>query len=144
ATYALEEFSRRNVNCTVGEANERIREMVRGVQGTTAKVRGYVSCAIACPFSGPVAPARVAELAMEVLDAGCEQVFLADTTGRGTAATVARLADRVLERIPAERLGIHFHDTFGQGLANVLECLERGIRRFDTSVAGLGGCPTAM
>jgi hydroxymethylglutaryl-CoA lyase len=143
ATYASEEFSRRNVNCTVAEATERIREMVRGSSGTTSKVRGYVSCAIACPFSGPVSPALVADLAAELLESGCEQVFLADTIGRGTATTVARLADAVLERVPAERLGIHFHDTYGQGLANVVECLDRGIRRFDTSVAGLGGCPTA-
>ena len=143
ATYASEEFSKRNVNCTVAEANERIREMIRATRGTAAMVRGYVSCAITCPVSGPVPPGRVAELAEELLGSGCEQVFLADTTGRGTAATVGRLADAVLERVPAERLGIHFHDTFGQGLANVAECLARGIRRADTSVAGLGGCPNA-
>jgi hydroxymethylglutaryl-CoA lyase len=143
ATYATEEFSRRNVNCTVAEANDRIREMVRGARGTTSKVRGYVSVAIECPVSGPVAPARVADLVDELCDAGCEQVFLADTTGRGTPATVARLVDAVLSRIPAEQLGIHFHDTLGQGLANALLCLDRGIRRFDTSVAGLGGCPNA-
>jgi hydroxymethylglutaryl-CoA lyase len=143
ATYASEEFSRRNVNCTVAEANERIREMVRAARGTASKVRGYVSCAVECPFLGPVAPARVADLAEELCEAGCEQVFLADTIGRGTPTTVARLADAVLSRIPAERLGIHFHDTYGQGLANALTCLDRGIRRFDTSVAGLGGCPAA-
>jgi len=143
ATYASEEFSRRNVNATVAEANQRVREIVREA-GDAARVRGYVSCAIDCPFTGPVDPARVAELAEELLDMGCAEVFFADTTGRGTAATVARLADHVLERVPADRLGVHFHDTFGQGLANVATCLERGIRRIDASVAGLGGCPTAQ
>ncbi len=143
ATYASEEFSRRNVNATVAEATERIRELVRATRDTSMTVRGYVSCAIDCPFSGPVAPARVAALAQDVMDAGCSEVFLADTTGRGTPATVARMVDAVLARVPAERLGIHFHDTFGQGVATVLTCLERGIARVDSSVAGLGGCPTA-
>jgi len=143
ATYASEEFSKRNVNATVAEANERMRAIARAAEQGGIAARGYVSCAIDCPFTGPVAPARVAELAEQVLDAGCAEVFLADTTGRGTTASVSRLVDGVLERVPAARLGVHFHDTFGQGLANVATCIERGIRRIDASVAGLGGCPTA-
>ncbi len=143
ATYASEEFSRRNVNATVAEANQRIREIVHAAHGTAIAVRGCVSCAFDCPFTGPVPPERVVALAAELLDVGCAEVFVGDTTGRGTAASVARLADALLERIPAERLGAHFHDTYGQGLVNVLECIKRGIRRIDTSVAGLGGCPAA-
>jgi hydroxymethylglutaryl-CoA lyase len=143
ATYTTEEFSRRNVNATVAEANARIREVVGAVRGTAARVRGYVSCAVDCPVTGPVSAERSAALAQELLEIGCDEVYLADTTGHGTAASIARLADTVLERVPAERLGIHFHDTYGQGLSNVRECLQRGIARVDTSVAGLGGCPNA-
>ena len=143
ATYASEEFSRRNVNATVAEANERIREVVRLTRGTTTRVRGYVSCAVDCPVAGPIPAARSAALAAELLEIGCDEIYLADTTGGGTAASVGRLSDAVLERVPAERLGIHVHDTYGQGLTNIRECLQRGIARIDTSVAGLGGCPNA-
>lgn len=143
ATYATESFARRNVNATVAETVDRIREAIEATKGTKTRVRGYVSVAIECPFEGPVDPERVAVLAVELAGLGCSEVFLADTTGRGTPATVARLADAVLRRLPAERLGTHFHDTFGQGLANVLTCVERGIRHIDCSVAGLGGCPMA-
>lgn len=143
ATYASEAFSRRNVNATVEEANERIREVVSAAQGTAARVRGYVSCAVDCPISGPVPAQRSAALAAELLAIGCDEIVLADTTGRGTVASIARLADAVLAEVPAQRLGIHVHDTYGQGLANVRECLSRGIGHIDSSVAGLGGCPNA-
>lgn len=143
ATYASESFARRNVNATIAESNQRIREVVAAARGTRTRVRGYVSAAIECPWEGPIDPERVAALAEKIADDGCDEVFLGDTTGRGTPATIGRLADAVLRRLPAERLGVHFHDTMGQGLANVLACVERGIRRVDTSVAGLGGCPAA-
>jgi hydroxymethylglutaryl-CoA lyase len=143
ATYATESFARANVNATVAETIARIREQVAATRGTRTRVRGYVSCAVECPFEGPVDPERVAALAEELAAIGCEEVFLGDTTGKGSPATIARLADAVLRRVPAERLGVHFHDTFGQALANVLVCVERGIRKVDASVAGLGGCPAA-
>lgn len=143
ATYASESFAGRNVNATIAESNQRIREVVEAARGTRTRVRGYVSVAIECPWEGPIDPERVAALADELAGSGCDEIFLGDTTGRGTPATTARLADAVLRRIPAGILGAHFHDTMGQGLANVLACVERGIRRVDTSVAGLGGCPAA-
>ena len=144
ATYATESFARANVNATIAETLARIREQIAAARGTKTRIRGYVSCAIACPFEGPVDPERVAAQAEELAAIGCDDVFLGDTTGRGSPSTVARLADAVLRRLPAERLGIHFHDTYGQALANVLVCVERGIRKVDSSVAGLGGCPNAV
>ncbi len=144
ATYATESFARANVNATVAETIARIREQVAAARGTKTRIRGYVSCAAECPFEGPVDPERVAALAEELAELGCADVFLADTTGRGSPATIARLADATLRRVPAERLGVHFHDTYGQALANVLVCVERGIRKIDSSVAGLGGCPNAV
>lgn len=143
ATYASESFARRNVNATIPECIRRIREVVSVAENSPIRVRGYVSTAIECPFEGPVDPERVAEIAEEVASIGCDEIFLGDTTGRGNPATVSKLADAVLRRLPPERLGIHFHDTMGQGLVNVLVCVERGILKVDSSVAGLGGCPAA-
>ncbi len=143
ATYASEEFARKNVNATVAEANERVREAVQVTRGTGARVRGYVSCAVDCPITGAVPAERSAALAAELLEMGCDSIVLADTTGRGTPASMGRLADAVLARVPAAKLGVHVHDTYGQGLANVREALCRGIGHVDSSVAGLGGCPNA-
>ena len=106
-------------------------------------VRGYVSCVTDCPYDGPTAPETVAKVAAALFDIGCYEISLGDTIGRGTPETVAAMLDAVTARLPAEHLAGHFHDTGGRALDNVAVCLERGVRTFDSSVSGLGGCPYA-
>jgi hydroxymethylglutaryl-CoA lyase len=142
-TQASETFSQRNANCSVDESLTRIAAILeaRGADGPPA--RGYVACAVDCPYEGPVAPDWVAELAERLLELGCDEVSLGETIGTATPPAMARVLDAVLTRVPAERLGVHLHDTFGQGIANLAVCLERGVRFFDSSFAGIGGCPFA-
>ena len=106
-------------------------------------MRGYVSCVLGCPYEGAVAPAAVAQVAGDLLDLGCDEISLGDTIGVGTPARAQALVDAVAERVPRDKLAAHFHDTYGQALANLLAVLERGIAAIDASVAGLGGCPYA-
>jgi hydroxymethylglutaryl-CoA lyase len=107
------------------------------------KVRGYVSCVIGCPYEGAIAPAQVAEVAQRLVDIGCHEVSLGDTIGVGTPATVRRMLEAVAARVPLERLAGHYHDTYGMAVANVQASLDFGLRCFDASVGGLGGCPYA-
>jgi isopropylmalate/homocitrate/citramalate synthase len=107
------------------------------------QVRGYVSTVIACPYEGKIKPQAVADMARKMLDMGCYEISLGDTIGVGTPADVSRLLDTVLKVIPAEKLAVHFHDTYGQALANILTALDYGIATIDSSVGGLGGCPYA-
>ncbi len=106
-------------------------------------MRGYVSCVVACPYEGPIAPQAVADVAARLLDLGCYEISLGDTIGVGTPAHIQRLLDGVLKTIPADRLALHCHDTYGQALANILTALDCGIATIDASVGGLGGCPYA-
>ncbi len=142
-TAASETFQRLNLNASIEESLGRVREIVSVANGEPVTVRGYVSCMVECPYEGPTDRAMVADLAGRLVELGCEDVFLADTIGRGRPTTVAPVVDAVLECVPGERLGVHLHDTYGQALANLGVCFERGIRRVDSSVAGLGGCPFA-
>jgi hydroxymethylglutaryl-CoA lyase len=107
------------------------------------KVRGYVSCVIGCPYEGDIAPARVAELTRRLIDIGCDEVSLGDTIGVGTPASVQRMLEAVAAQVPLARLAGHYHDTYGMAVANVLASYQFGLRCFDASVAGLGGCPYA-
>jgi hydroxymethylglutaryl-CoA lyase len=140
---ASEGFSKRNINCTVAEALARFRPVAKRALEKGIRVRGYVSCVIACPIDGPTAPERVLYVCQELLAMGCYEISLGDTIGVGTPFSVRRLLSVLLKHIPATKLAGHYHDTYGQGCANVLASLEMGLRVFDASVAGLGGCPFA-
>ena len=142
-TAASETFNRRNTNAGIAESLERFRPVARGARGAGLLLRGYVSTAIACPFEGPIAPDAVAQVVARLLDLGCDEVSVGDTIGAGTPGDVARLLDAVLPRLGPARCVMHFHDTRGMAVANVLESLRHGIERFDASAGGLGGCPFA-
>jgi hydroxymethylglutaryl-CoA lyase len=140
---ASEAFSRRNINCSIAESLERFRPVVEGAKGAGVKVRGYVSCVLGCPYEGEVAPQRVADVAGALYEMGCYEVSLGDTIGVGTPGKTKAMLEACARRVPLERLAGHYHDTYGQALANIYASLEFGVRTFDASVAGLGGCPYA-
>jgi hydroxymethylglutaryl-CoA lyase len=140
---ASEEFSQRNINCSIAESLERFRPVLARALDAGLPVRGYVSCVTDCPFDGPVAPASVAKVARALADMGCYQVSLGDTLGAATPETTGRMLAAVLDAIPARRLAGHFHDTRGRALENIELCLDHGLRNFDSSAGGLGGCPYA-
>jgi isopropylmalate/homocitrate/citramalate synthase len=140
---ASESFSLKNINCSILESLARFRFVMDAAKTDGIKVRGYVSTVIACPYEGRIAPEAVVRVASQMLDMGCYEISLGDTIGTGTPADVSRLLDAVLKVIPAEKLAVHFHDTYGQALANILTSLDYGIATIDSSVGGLGGCPYA-
>jgi hydroxymethylglutaryl-CoA lyase len=140
---ATEAFSRRNTNCSIAEAFERFQPVCRAALDAGLKVRGYVSVALGCPYQGEVRAEAVAEVSRRLYDMGCYEVSLGDTIGTGTPALAQRLIEVVARHIPMENLAGHFHDTYGQALANILAVMELGVATFDSSVAGLGGCPYA-
>lgn len=140
---ASESFSKKNINCTVAESVQRFELVCKEALRHNIKVRGYVSTVVGCPYEGPIKPSAVLELSQRLLDLGCYEVSLGDTIGVGNAGTVSALLDVLLAKLPKERLAVHFHDTYGQALANILVALQYGIRSFDSSVSGLGGCPYA-
>jgi hydroxymethylglutaryl-CoA lyase len=140
---ASEGFSQRNINCSIAESLDRFRPVLQGARTAMIPVRGYVSCVTDCPYDGPVAPEAVAELAESLFRMGCAQISLGDTIGAGTPRTIGRMLEAVLDRLPAAVLAGHYHDTGGQALRNIAVSLERGLRVFDGSVGGLGGCPFA-
>ncbi|CAK0749240.1 3-hydroxy-3-isohexenylglutaryl-CoA/hydroxy-methylglutaryl-CoA lyase [Azospirillaceae bacterium] len=142
-TAASEGFSRRNINCSVDGSFERFAPLCAAATAQGVRVRGYVSCVLGCPYDGAVEPAEVARVAERLLGLGCDQISLGDTIGIGTAGAARAMVEAVAARVPRERLALHFHDTWGQALANILACLEAGIAIVDSSVAGLGGCPYA-
>ncbi|MEO0036622.1 MAG: hydroxymethylglutaryl-CoA lyase [Pseudomonadota bacterium] len=140
---ASEGFSRHNIACSRAESLDRLAPVARQARAAGLGLRGYVSCIAGCPYDGAVAPEAVAEMAARLADLGCDEISLGDTIGIGTADAVRRVIEAVARRIPRERIAMHFHDTHGQGVANVLASLEEGIAVFDSAVAGLGGCPFA-
>jgi isopropylmalate/homocitrate/citramalate synthase len=140
---ASETFSQKNINCSIRESLERFAEVAEAARGDGMRVRGYVSCALGCPYEGPVDPPRVAEVAARLDALGCYEISLGDTIGVGTPARAQAMLGRVLRDVPVERLAVHYHDTYGQALANILASLELGVATVDSSVAGLGGCPYA-
>ncbi|NLD68674.1 MAG: hydroxymethylglutaryl-CoA lyase [Limnobacter sp.] len=142
-TAASEGFSRKNTNCSIAESIERFVPLAEAARSAGVKVRGYVSCVVACPYDGPIAPSQVADVAARLLDLGCYEVSLGDTIGVGTPASVQRMLDAVAARIPVARLAGHYHDTYGMAVANVHASYLFGLRVFDSSVSGLGGCPYA-
>ncbi|WP_263140072.1 hydroxymethylglutaryl-CoA lyase [Pseudomonas sp. RIT-PI-AD] len=140
---ASEAFSQRNINCSIAESLQRFGPLMELAGARRVRVRGYVSCVLGCPYEGEVAPQRVAEVARELFAMGCYEVSLGDTIGTGTAGATRRLFETVGRDVPRERLAGHFHDTYGQALANLYASLLEGVSVFDASVAGLGGCPYA-
>ncbi|EGT39069.1 hypothetical protein CAEBREN_20663 [Caenorhabditis brenneri] len=140
---ASDAFSLKNVNSNVEDSLKKLLEVTKIALENNIRVRGYVSVVVGCPYQGEVKPEVVAKVAEKLLEAGCYEVSLGDTIGVGTVKTVSRMLDTVLKSVPADKLAVHFHDTYGQALANVLVSIEKGIRAADSSVAGLGGCPYA-
>jgi hydroxymethylglutaryl-CoA lyase len=140
---ASESFSRKNINCSIAESLERFRPLVFEAKKHNIKVRGYVSCALGCPYEGEVAPERVAEVAGALYGMGCYEVSLGDTIGTGTPGKTKAMIEACARRVPVEALAGHYHDTYGQALANIYASLDTGVRTYDASVAGLGGCPYA-
>ena len=140
---ASEGFSRHNIGCSRAESLERLRDVAEAAAGRNILMRGYVSCIAGCPYDGAVAPDEVAAMAEALVAMGCYEISLGDTIGVGTAGLIRKVIERVSARTPREKIAMHFHDTYGQGVANVLASLEEGIIVFDSSVAGLGGCPFA-
>ena len=142
-TAASEAFCRKNTNCSIDESFERFAPVMEAAQKHGMKVRGYVSTVLACTYDGKVAPAKVAEVSDRLFRMGCYEISLGDTIGVGTPGESVAMIDAVAEKVPREKIAAHFHDTYGQSLANILAVMERGIAVFDTAVAGLGGCPYA-
>jgi hydroxymethylglutaryl-CoA lyase len=140
---ASETFSRRNINCSIAESLARFAAVTEAAKRDRLPVRAYVSCATDCPYEGKIAPEAVADLAERLLALGAYEISLGDTIGTATAARVEAMLEAVMARVPVERLGIHFHDTWGQAVANILASLGKGVAAVDSSVAGLGGCPFA-
>ncbi|HEX7045121.1 MAG TPA: hydroxymethylglutaryl-CoA lyase [Burkholderiales bacterium] len=140
---ASESFSQRNINCSIAESFERFRPVVEAARAHDIRVRGYISCVIACPYEGPIAPAQVADVAERLYALGCYEISLGDTIGVGTPGRVKEMIEAVARRVPIGNLAGHYHDTYGQALANIYASLELGVAVFDSSVAGLGGCPYA-
>jgi isopropylmalate/homocitrate/citramalate synthase len=142
-TAASDTFTRANIGMTVDESLRKYRDLVAEARQSDLFVRGYLSTGWWCPYDGPVDPARVLRVARPLVDMGCQELSLADTVGAATPGEVHRLLDSLLPEIPAGRLGVHFHDTRGTALANVLAALELGVTTIDASAGGLGGCPFA-
>lgn len=140
---ASETFSQKNINCSIKESIERFRGVIEVAQQHDIKVRGYISCSLGCPYEGPIDQRVVAALAKELYQLGCYEISLGDTIGVGTPFESKKLIDYVAKEIPLETIAVHFHDTYGQALANIYAVLEQGIHVIDASVAGLGGCPYA-
>ncbi|MCA1958226.1 MAG: hydroxymethylglutaryl-CoA lyase [Nitrospira sp.] len=143
-TAASDTFAQRNINCTIGESMQRFRPIVSVAKRRGVMVRGYISTVTHCPFEGPVPPSKVLDVAKRLLDLGIDELSLGETMGMAAPTHIKRLLDELLQHIPARMLSLHVHDTYGLGIANVLTAwAEYGLRTFDTSAGGLGGCPFA-
>lgn len=140
---ASEVFSQNNINCSIAESLERFKPVVDAAGTAGVPVRGYVSCVTHCPYDGPTPPESVARVAAALMDMGCYQISLGDTLGAATPEAISAMLDAVLAVVPARFLAGHFHDTGGRALDNIAVSLERGLRVFDSALAGLGGCPYA-
>ncbi len=140
---ASETFSQRNINCSISDSFERFAHVFAAARRDGVRVRGYVSCVLGCPYEGRIAPESVASVAARLMEAGCYEVSLGDTIGVGTPRQTERLIETVSAQVPVAQLAGHFHDTYGQALANVYAAFGVGVRVFDAAVSGLGGCPYA-
>jgi len=142
-TAASETFNMKNINATVADSLRRFRPVLKQAKRLSLPVRGYISTAFWCAFEGKIAPAAVVKLAKQMIDMGIDELSISDTVGKATPDEVGALMDELLPCVPAERLAVHFHDTYGRGIANVLKSVDYGIQVIDSSAGGLGGCPFA-
>jgi len=140
---ASESFTEKNINCSIKESLHRFRDVIKAAKADDIPVRGYVSCVVACPYEGAIDAAIVRDVSEQLLDMGCYEVSLGDTIGVATPADVNRLLKVLNSTIAIDKLAVHFHDTYGQALANIYAALQWGMTTIDSSVAGLGGCPYA-
>jgi len=140
---ASESFSQKNINCSIAESIERFAPMFDAAKQKRIRVRGYVSCVVACPYEGAIAPARVADVSARLFEMGCYEISLGDTIGAGTPGSVLPMLEAVAAHVPIEQMAGHYHDTYGMAVANIHASVRFGLRVFDSSVAGLGGCPYA-
>ncbi|WP_010322009.1 hydroxymethylglutaryl-CoA lyase [Marinobacterium stanieri] len=140
---ASEAFSQKNINCSIAESLERFVPVMEQAQAAGIRVRGYVSTVLGCPYAGDIAPAQVAAVSRALMDMGCYEVSLGDTIGKGTPLKAKQMLEAVAKEVPMDRIAAHFHDTYGQALANLYAVLEEGVAVIDSSTAGLGGCPYA-
>ncbi|MGI2143000.1 hydroxymethylglutaryl-CoA lyase [Shewanella frigidimarina] len=140
---ASESFSQKNINCSIDESIERFIPLMEAAKQHGIAVRGYVSCVLGCPYEGDIDVREVARVSEILYKMGCYEISLGDTIGVGTPNKARQMVEAVAKVVPADKLALHFHDTYGQALANILACLETGVSVFDASVAGLGGCPYA-
>lgn len=140
---ASESFSKKNINKSIAESLDAFRPVAEQALAAGVRVRGYISCVLGCPYEGRIDPKVVAEVSRELKSMGCYEISLGDTIGTGTPEEARRMIAAVAEFVPIEEIGVHFHDTYGQALANLYACLEMGVAVADASVAGLGGCPYA-
>lgn len=140
---ASEAFSKKNINCTIHESIERFIPVLEKAKTLKIKVRGYISCVLGCPYEGNVSQKKVAAISQQLFELGCYEISLGDTIGVGTPLQSKQLIKNVNQFVPIENIAVHFHDTYGQALANIYAALEIGVYNIDSSVAGLGGCPYA-
>lgn len=143
-TAASDTFTQKNINCSIEDSFERIIELLPLAKEHNLGIRGYISCVLGCPYEGEIDLATVQSIAKRLFDLGCDEISLGDTIGVGTAKQSQALVKAVAEVVPVDALAVHFHDTYGQALANIVSVLDLGIRTIDASVAGLGGCPYAQ
>lgn len=140
---ASETFSQKNINCSIDESLDRFAPVMAAASAANLPVRGYISCVVGCPYEGNVATEKVRQVAERLLQMGCYEISLGDTTGVGTPADIRRVIEASAKSVPIEQLAVHLHDTYGQALANIYASLEMGVAVVDSSIAGLGGCPYA-
>ncbi|KAM6184577.1 3-hydroxymethyl-3-methylglutaryl-CoA lyase, cytoplasmic isoform 2-T2 [Rhynchocyon petersi] len=140
---ASESFSKKNINCSIEESMDKFEEVVRCAKHLGVPARGYVSCALGCPYEGNITPRKVTEVSKRLYGMGCYEISLGDTIGVGTPGSMKIMLETVMKEIPAGALAVHCHDTYGQALANILTALQMGINVVDSAVSGLGGCPYA-
>lgn len=142
-TAASESFNQRNINCSIQESIQRFKPVLELAKTHQIKVRGYISCVLGCPYQGEILPQQVSEVTQQLIDLGIDEISLGDTIGVGTPRQTRLLLDKILTMVSLDSLAMHFHDTYGQAIANIDASLQYGVHRFDSSVAGLGGCPYA-
>lgn len=142
-TAASEQFNQRNIHCSIAESIQRFLPVMALAKQHHIRVRGYISCVLGCPYEGHISPRQVIDIAHQLLEIGVDELSLGDTIGVGTPKQTVILLDALSEFLPLSKIAMHFHDTYGQAIANIYAALECGIKHFDSSVAGLGGCPYA-
>ncbi len=142
-TTPSEKFSEKNMNCSVTESLENINHVITAAMANNIPIRGYLSCVLGCPYAGDIKPSAVVVLADQLIQMGCYEISLGDTIGVGTPKQTKLLLQTISQKLPIEKIAVHFHDTYGQALANIYVALEQGVSVIDSAIAGLGGCPYA-